>query len=349
MRAFLCSAGSEPALVDELPDARVLAPGVVTAGDDAATCDPVFARQALPGARAVQGSSLRLLAEAAYAAVEPALDAWPGPFLIHDLAHAQPEPGLASRAGGVARELRALLAARRKRASRRERPQRDLSTVATAAAFDGSWLLVQLLGLSPDRLLVSVASPRPLPGGGFDLAPWPGGNAPVAIDRAPPSRAYQKLEEAFFWLGREPRPDAPAVDLGAAPGGWTATLLKRGARVVAVDRAPLEPPVGRDARVTSVIGNAFTYRPPRPVDWMVSDVVCEPPRSLELAERWLAAGLCRNLIVTVKFKGRSGYGVLSGVPARLAAAGAAFARIKQLAHNKNEVTVLAHRSDGGRP
>lgn len=343
MRAFLCSAGSEPALIDELPQARALAPGVVTTEAEAGERDPVFARQALPDARAVEGGSLRLLAEAAYALVEPALDAWPGPFVIHELTGAEPEPGLASRAGGVARELRALLAARRKRASRRERLVADLSTVEAAATFDGSWLLVQLLALSRERLLVSAAAPRPLPRGGFDLAPWPAGNAPVAVDRAPPSRAYQKLEEAFFWMGGEPQRDQRAVDLGASPGGWTATLLKRGARVVAVDRAPLEPPVARDPRVAMVIGNAFNYQPPRPVDWMVSDVVCEPPRSLELAERWLASGLCRNLVVTVKFKGRTGYGVLSGVPERLSAAGATFARIKQLAHNKNEVTIVARR------
>jgi len=179
--------------------------------------------------------------------------------------------------------------------------------------------------------------------GGLDLAPWPGGDAPVAIDRVPPSRAYQKLEEAFLWLGREPRPGEVCADLGASPGGWTATLLKRGPRVVAVDRAPLDPPVARNPRVASVIGNAFTYEPSSPVDWMVSDVVCEPPRALALAERWLSSGWCRNLIVTVKFKGQTGYGVLDGLPERLVAAGGRFARVKQLAHNKNEVTILAHR------
>jgi len=328
--------------MDELPRPRLLAPGVV-ADDDATPVDPVFARQVLPDARAADGGSLRALAEAAYALVETAVDGWPGPFLIHDLVPADPEPGLASRAGGVARELRALLAARRKRASRRERPATDLATVAGAAQFDGRWLVVQLLALSRERLLVSAAAPRALARGGWDLAPWPGGAAPVAVDRAPPSRAYQKLEEAFFWLAREPRPDERAVDLGASPGGWTATLLKRRARVIAVDRAPLEPPVIRDPRVEMVIGNAFNFQPARPVDWMVSDVVCEPPRSLDLAHRWLSMGLCRNLIVTVKFKGRTGYGALAGVPDQLAAAGATFIRIKQLAHNKNEVTILARR------
>jgi 23S rRNA (cytidine2498-2'-O)-methyltransferase len=345
VRVYLCSAGSEPALLDELARAgargELEAPGVVSIPSDGAAPDPVFARQALPDARDVGGGSVRLLAEGAYAAVEAAIDGWPGPFVIHALPHADAPPGLGSRVGGVARELRALLAARRKRASRRERSAGELAAIAAAAAFDGRWLLVQLLAPSRDRLLISAAAPRPLPHGGADLAPWPGGDAPVAIDRAPPSRAYQKLEEAFFWLGREPRAGESCVDLGASPGGWTATLLKRRARVVAVDRAPLAPPVARDPQVSSVIGNAFTYAPPGPVDWMVSDVVCEPHRSLELAQRWLAGGLCRHLIVTVKFKGRDGYGILDGVAARLVAAGAGFARVKQLAHNKNEVTLLA--------
>ncbi len=342
MRLFLCSAGSEPALQEELPGSRLLAAGVV-ADDGAGIADPVFARQVLPDARPVEGASVRRLAEAVYGLVEARIDRGTGPFLIHDLAPADAAPGLPSRARGVAHELRALLAARRKRASRRERPLDDVARPAGAARVDGGWLLVQLLALSADRLLVAAAAPRPLPRGGFDLAPWPRGDAPVAVDRAPPSRAYQKLEEAFFWLGAEPRRQERAVDLGASPGGWTATLLKRAAQVTAVDRAPLEPPVARDPRVATVIGNAFTFQPPRPVDWMVSDVVCEPPRSLDLAHRWLAAGLCRNLVVTVKFKGRTGYRVLADVPERLAAAGARFVRIKQLAHNKNEVTILARR------
>jgi hypothetical protein len=337
--AYVCSAGSEPALIEELARggvrAAARATGVVLAEGDAAAVDPVFARQVLPDARPVEGASLRALAEATYAAIEASIDAWPGPFLIHELAHADPLPGLASRASGVARELRALLAARRKRASRRERP--------ADGTFDERWLVVQLLALSREHLLISAAAPRALPHGGFDIAPWPGGDAPVAIDRAPPSRAYQKLEEAFLWLRREPRPDETCVDLGASPGGWTATLLKRRARVVAVDRSPLEPPVARNPRVTMVIGNAFNHTPTSPVDWMVSDVVCEPPRSLALAERWLSSGWCRYLVVTVKFKGQAGYGVLDGLVERLAASGARFARVKQLAHNKNEVTILAHR------
>jgi len=340
VRAYVCSAGSEPALIGELArggqQATLCAPGVVATEAEAGGGDPVFARQVLPGARLVEAASVRALAEAAYAAVEASIDAWTGPFAIHDLAHAEPEPGLASRAGGVARELRALLAARRKRASRRER--------AVDETFGERWLVVQLLAVSRGRLLISAAPPRRLPRGGLDLAPWPGGDAPVAIDRAPPSRAYQKLEEAFAWMGAAPRPGETCVDLGAAPGGWTATALKRGARVVAVDRAPLAAPLPRHPNVASVIGNAFTYQPPAPVDWLLGDVVCEPPRSLALCDAWLSHGLCRNLVVTVKFKGRAGYGVLAELPALFERVRPAFARVKQLAHNKNEVTVMVRKA-----
>ncbi|HVV51989.1 MAG TPA: SAM-dependent methyltransferase, partial [Polyangia bacterium] len=148
----------------------------------------------------------------------------------------------------------------------------------------------------------------------------------------------------FAWLGAAPRAGQTCVDLGAAPGGWTATLLKRGARVVAVDRAPLAAPLARHPDVTTTIGNAFNYTPAAPVDWLVCDVVCEPPRSLALCDRWLTGGLCRNLVVTVKFKGRAGYGVLAELPALFARVRPAFARVKQLAHNKNEVTVMVRQA-----
>jgi hypothetical protein len=351
VRAFLCSAGSEPALAEEIARAGAVAtelgPGVVASDRDAGALDPIdpiFARQALPDARLVEGASARALAEAIFAAVEATIDRSTGPFAVHALAHAEPPPGLASRATLVGRELLALLAVRRRRAFRRHRPLDNLADAFDAFdAFDERWLLVQLAALGRDRFLVSAAAPHPLASGGFDLARWPAGDAPVAIDRAPPSRAYQKLEEAFAWMGTAPQAGETCVDLGAAPGGWTAMLVKHGARVVAVDRALLAPALARHPRVTTVIGNAFTYAPAAPVDWLVCDVVCEPPRSLALCDAWLSGALCQNLVVTVKFKGRAGYGVLGDLAALFGRIRPAFARVKQLAHNKNEVTVMVRR------
>jgi 23S rRNA (cytidine2498-2'-O)-methyltransferase len=344
LRAFLCSAGSEPALAEELVRAGAVATqlGAGAVASEGATkvdpFDPIFARQALPDAQLAAGPSVSALAEASFGAIEAAIDRSTGPFVLHALAHAEPPPGLASRAALVGRETLALLAARRRRSFRRHHPGDT-----APEAFDQSWLLVQLVALERDRFLVSAAAPQALPAGGFDLAPWPGGDAPVAIDRTPPSRAYQKLEEAFAWMGTAPRAGETCVDLGASPGGWTATVVKRGARVLAVDRAPLALPLARHPLVSSVLGNAFTYVPAAPVDWLVCDVVCEPPRSLALCDAWLSGGLCQNLVVTVKFKGRAGYGVLGDLSALFTRLRPAFARVKQLSHNKNEVTVMVRR------
>ena len=203
MRAFLSTPGFEAALVEELARAgraaRPLAAGVVAVDGDDPDDDPVFARQVLPAATSVGGASVRALAEAVFAAIEPAVDNWPGPFSLHALTAALPAPGLASRAGLVGRETLGLLADRRRRAWRRYRPPEPAPAVS-----DASRLLIQILALERDRLLVSAAAPHRLPGGALDLAPWPAGEAPIAIDRAPPSRAYQKLEEALAWMGAAP-------------------------------------------------------------------------------------------------------------------------------------------------
>ena len=343
MRIFLCSPGYESAVAEELArdgrTGRPLAAGVVVDdGDDDALLDPVFARQQLRGCVAVQGASVRALAEAAYAVVEGPVDAWEGPFSLHALTGADPPAGVGSRVDLVGRELLGLLAERRRRASRRY-----VAPETAPAPSKTDRLLVQLLGLERDRVFVSAAAPRPLPRGGTDLAPWPGGDAPVAEDRGPPSRAYQKLLEAFAWMEAAPTAGERCVDLGASPGGWTAVALGRKARVTAVDRAPLAEPLRRDPRLTMELGNAFTYAPPAPVDWLLCDVIAEPQRSIALVSRWLEEGLARNLVVTVKFKGETEYGQLAALPDLFARLQPTFARIKQLAHNKNEVTVMVRR------
>ena len=343
-RILLSTPGFEAALAAEVPpdwqaQADPIWPGLVHArepGLDAPPCDPVFARQQLPAAHALQGASVAALAEAAYARCEAAVDRAAGPFTLHAFALTGADPRLHNRAELVGAETLALLRQRRRRASRVYQPPDQ-----AAPSFGALALVIQLVLLEREGGYLSVAPPGPLGRGGWLLAPWPGGVAPVADDRRPPSRAYRKLEEAFCWMSDQPRAGELCVDLGGAPGGWSYTALKRGARVVAVDRSPLAPELLRDSRLTMIEGNAFTYEPPRPVDWLLSDVVCEPPRALALIERWVNRRACRKLVVTVKFKGRDGYGFLDAVRAALAQAPVGRARIKHLMHNKNEVTVMA--------
>jgi hypothetical protein len=375
VHAFILTPGFEAALVSELGGAaarcRTLAPGVVTTeAVPAPGVDPAFARQVLTGAVEGTGASVRALAEAAYTAVEATIDRWPGSFALHafpppappaaegdrtlpaarlthtraraarrtgaprEVAREAPGDRLGSRATLIGGELLKLLGERRKRASRRH--VADLAP----ADFNEQVLLVQLLLVERERLVVSAAAPRPLGHGGFDLAPWPAGAAPIDDDRTPPSRAYKKLEEAFQWMNAAPRKGETCVDLGAAPGSWTYAAARRGARVVAIDRSPLAPAVARMPGVTTAAGDAFAYAPPSPIDWLVSDIVCEPARAITLVDDWLSGKRARNLVVTIKFKGREGYGALAALPAIFERTAPSFARVKQLAHNKNEVTVM---------
>ena len=358
-RIFLTTPGFETALRTELSRWQSPAPGVgsteepagvVIARDttpEGASLDPVFGRQQLPHAVEIRATSIAALADGVFGVADPQVDLARGPFTIHAFAPTGAAPGLGSRAALIAHETLGRLRERRRRAARLYLQPDD-----AAASFGALAVVVQILLVDRDRVWASAATPRWLPRGGWDVAPWPGGVAPVAEDRRPPSRAYRKLEEAFLWLGAEPRPGELCVDLGGAPGGWSYTALRRGARVIAVDRAPLARSILDDPRVTMIEGNAFTYEPPAsqtPVDWLLADVICEPTRALVLIDRWVTRGWCHKLIVTVKFKGQNGYGMLADVRAVLEREGCPRLRIKHLHHNKNEVTVMAFCASGPKP
>ena len=99
----------------------------------------------------------------------------------------------------------------------------------------GSWTL-----LAPDLLLASTRC----------SSPFPNGEPRFVEDRdGPPSRAYLKLWEALVRLDRWPTAGDVCLDLGASPGGWTWLLAQSGARVIAVDKAPLDPRVSGLANV----------------------------------------------------------------------------------------------------
>jgi hypothetical protein len=343
LQVFATVLGSEPALARELGPALTAGPrwpALVSAPGSPPVCDPVFALQQLPGAIQVRGDSVRALAESAYdvsvGALESTDDSSSVPFSLHAFV---PDPRayrtLAGRAALVGEAFTELLRDRRRRLLRLHRPWAETSF--------GQARLVQLALVGRSSLLVSVARPRPLPAGGFDLAPWPGGRAPVPDDRRAPSRAYRKLREAFAWMEAAPAVGEVCVDLGGSPGGWSWTALELGASVVAVDRAPLEPPAAGHPRLTELRGDAFAHRPDRPVDWLLCDVICRPERTAELCERWMAAGWCRRLVATLKLKGRDDDRQLAAIRARLARQGWRHLRLKHLTNHHNEVAVMACR------
>lgn len=179
------------------------------------------------------------------------------------------------------------------------------------------------------------------------------GAAPMGIARlrrpgGAPSRSTLKLAEALaVFLGdREAtlmRPGMHAVDLGAAPGGWTWQLAQRGVRVTAVDNGPLKGPVASDPLVTHVRDDAFHFRSRRPVDWLVCDVVETPMRIADLVAQWIAQGRARRAIFNLKLPMKKRYDEVQRCMRRIedvmqAAGIATTLTVRQLYHDREEVT-----------
>jgi len=134
---------------------------------------------------------------------------------------------------------------------------------------------------------------------------WPMGIPRLRMPGAAPSRSTLKLAEAIVtFLGdRESallRSGMRAVDLGAAPGGWTWQLAYRGLRVTAVDNGPLKGSVRDDPLVTHVRADGLTFVPRRPVEWMTCDIVEQPSRIALLVARWIGEGHARHAIFNLK-------------------------------------------------
>jgi 23S rRNA (cytidine2498-2'-O)-methyltransferase len=188
-------------------------------------------------------------------------------------------------------------------------------------------------------------------------SPHPMGIARLRMPPQAASRSTLKLAEAFSVLVGEARLAArmtagkQAVDLGAAPGGWSWQLAQRGLRVIAVDNGELAPQVLATGMVEHVRGDAFHFQPRRPVTWMVCDVVEQPIRIAGLAADWMARGWCREAIVNLKLPMKKRYDewvrcreeiVLRLKRAKVSCAISA----KQLYHDREEITVYLSNDDG---
>ncbi|MEY4387775.1 MAG: hypothetical protein RLY20_3058 [Verrucomicrobiota bacterium] len=352
MHLFLASADAEPELRAELaevfPGVSVCEVSPLLFGIDAAPAsqsDPwpqlVFSRQLLPNARVVRAESIRawaaMIADAVMGVV-PEDQPWTlhiephyGAQARHHIgarawhsASRQPTAGTqraetassapAAEAGRhrcklIRDSLIEVLQKRRRHLLRRLRCEEG--------AFSAGESLVQVLLTAPEAGFISVAT-APLP---FEqrhvLSPFRKGEVPIASDKEAPSRAFAKLVEAEMRLGRMIQAGESCIDLGASPGSWTYTAVCRGAQVIAVDRSPLRADLMQSALVHFHQGDAFTFAPPKSVDWLICDVIATPEQSAGLLLEWLKHGWCRRFIVTIKLKDSSGGAVLADLKRRL--------------------------------
>ncbi|HHO59667.1 MAG TPA: 23S rRNA (cytidine(2498)-2'-O)-methyltransferase RlmM [Thiotrichales bacterium] len=172
----------------------------------------------------------------------------------------------------------------------------------------------------------------------------------LKMPAAAPSRSTLKLDEAIQWfLTREQqaalfKPGKTAVDLGAAPGGWSWQLVQRGCMVTAIDNGPMQAELMKTGMVEHLKTDAFTYTPPRKVNWLVCDMAERPLHVSRLIARWFTSGYCEHAIFNLKLPMKKRYAsvqeCLSLIENQLTSAGINHTiGAKHLYHDREEITV----------
>lgn len=199
--------------------------------------------------------------------------------------------------------------------------------------------LVQVM-IWPDRsIALSILNPKEVEQHRSLLGPFAGGFTQIKDDLKAPSRAFKKLVESQKILGTSIGPEDQVLDLGASPGGWTYIAAQNGAHVTAVDRSPLEAELMQNPKVEFVKGDAFNFDDQKEYSWVISDIISEPKRVLELIEKWPLAKTGIHFVFTIKFKGDDNYHILKEIKESLKRfKGTHYFR--QLNSNKNEVMVM---------
>lgn len=187
-----------------------------------------------------------------------------------------------------------------------------------------------------------------------NASPWPMGIPRLRFPAAAPSRSTLKLEEALlYFLAPEERREllregCTAVDLGAAPGGWTWQLVRHGLHVTAIDNGVMDPHLMRSGQVEHLRVDGFHYRPPRRVSWLVCDMVEKPLRVAELCARWVADGFTERAIFNLKLpmkKRLDEVQLCQDAIAHILQQRSFTLLVKQLYHDREEVTAYLRCDD----
>ncbi|MHA7963333.1 SAM-dependent methyltransferase [Paenibacillus sp. CAU 1782] len=191
---------------------------------------------------------------------------------------------------------------------------------------------------SRDDLFAGYATPYDM------LSDWPGGAVRFQREDGQISRAKFKLLEAERAFGLDYSQFARAIDIGAAPGGWTSLLLERGLNVTAVDPAELHSSLQGHPALRHLKINASEIKLEKgSYDLLVCDMSWSPMQMsrlvLDLRDS-LAPGA--KAIITVKLMHRKPLQSIREVKERLGT-GFHILRSKQLFHNREEITLFAEK------
>jgi|GEM_PF-4470148 len=156
------------------------------------------------------------------------------------------------------------------------------------------------------------------------------------------SRAEFKLQEAFLTFAIDLTGFKTALDLGAAPGGWTKVMLEKGLQVTAVDPAVLSDKLNGHPNLIQAKETAqeFLRKQKDPYDILLNDMRMDIMESskimLDMASLLKPGGLA---LMTLKLPHSHWYKNTKRALALLERA-YTIKEARQLFHNRSEVTVL---------
>lgn len=172
------------------------------------------------------------------------------------------------------------------------------------------------------------------------LSDWAGGAVRFQREEGQISRAKFKLLEAERAFGLNFATFNRALDIGAAPGGWTQLLLERGLKVTAVDPGELHPSLKAYSQLTYLRKNAADIQlQPESFDLLVCDMSWSPMQMVRLITDLLPAlQPGASAIVTIKLMHKKPFQTIRDVLARFAQY-FYVRQAKQLFHNREEITL----------
>lgn len=198
---------------------------------------------------------------------------------------------------------------------------------------DAQWIVSVFAG--KDQIFAGVSKPED------NLSDWNGGAIRFQREEGQISRAKFKLLEAERTFGIDFGAFHEALDIGAAPGGWTSFLLERGLKVTAVDPAKMHPSLMSSPRLTHLRKNADSVSfKENQFDLMVCDMSWSPKLTAKLVTELLYALVPGGTaIVTVKLLTKKPMALIHDVMETFESAKMQIQRAKQLFHNRDEITL----------
>ncbi len=177
---------------------------------------------------------------------------------------------------------------------------------------------------------------------------WPGGTPQIDMPTDAVSRAYLKMQEALSWSRLPLAAGDACVEIGSAPGGSCQALLDRGMIVTGIDPAEMDETVLAYEDFTHLRARAadLKRREFRRFKWLMVDSNVAPKFTLDTVEHIVTNRQVRvrGMLLTLKLPD---WKLADQVPAyveRVRSWGYRHVQVRQLAFNRQEMTLAAVRS-----